>query len=304
MTFSFITAQEIRQVSFLGTIPAYLRPASSYSEIKNRFKLRPYESVLIHSDLNKIDQRHEFAPQQVKDHIATFHENSPHRILLNGPVGTGKSCLAEVIVLRCCLPFIKISGAGLGDSYEGSEKLYIDTLFEVLTKHNSRTALIVDELTALTAKLNGIQEEVESVYYFFEQLERWNQKVVLISTTSSLETVPEYFIKKFRHIYHVDYPSEPFRLAILESSFGFDSNTKNILSELAGKTVGFTIRELLSIYIYAQGYANLREEDNPNNAKITQEDIHQAIKRAMDSHRKKIGNDSDAHDRSYVCTIV
>lgn len=270
------------------TIKASLRPASSRAKIDNKFKLKSYENILKHSSLTEIDQLHEFAPIEVKDHIATFHENTPHRILLKGPVGTGKSSLAELVVLRCCLPYVKISGAELGDEYEESEKLYIDTLFRVLTNHHSRTALIIDELTALTKKLNGIDEQVESVYYFWEQLAKYNQQVVLIATTSQLEEVPKHFLDAFRSIYHIDYPSESFRLAILQNKFGPDPNFRNILVTVAAKTRGFTLRQLESIYSHAQESANYREQDNPNNAPITLEDIQKALKSGIKSHQERL----------------
>lgn len=301
-----ITFEVQHRNSRVITIPAYRRPARSFVEIDNKFKLKPYENVLKYSSLTEIDQLHEFAPKEVKNHIATFHENTPHKILLIGPTGTGKSCLANLIVLRCCLPYIKISGAELGDEYEESEKLYIDTLFKVLTNHHSRTALIVDELTALTSKLRGIDEQVESVYYFFQKLAKCNQKVVLITTTRELEEVPKYFVNKFRSIYHIDYPSESFRLSILQTKFGLNPKFRDVLRAIAVKTAGFSLRELDHIFRDAQDIANYREQENPKNADITLEDIQKAIKRAMKVHKKlhKLsGTDLHVSSNSW-CTIL
>lgn len=270
--------------------PAFLSDQSRGFKIPS-FQLQPYEKIPNKISEHRMDQLLKEAPGCLKGRNATLCKNTSGplcngNILLEGPAGSGKTSLALAIAYKCKSPFIFVAGSRLANSFKNSAPEFIEALFKAL-RTNCRNALIIDEFTAFTAKLNnqndGDMGAVEDFWIALDQ-HRNTYNLIFMATTNEVDKIPAALQDRFGEPHHIGNPSRGLRLSILTDS---PLATSYDVTKLANSTDGFSLRDLELLYSKAQDFANLRELDTQQNATITINDIQAALQHVKKSSRNK-----------------
>ncbi|MEX0940672.1 MAG: ATP-binding protein [Candidatus Babeliales bacterium] len=146
----------------------------------------------------------------------------PTRILLEGPSGSGKSLLAQIIAKKAKPKTYFLKGTAFANEYQNSGAQNLNKLFEPLLKLNKKVAIIIDELTALgkcSSSNNNNRVDPEIIKEFWMLLDKCDEKdnILVIATANEINQLPQQIKTRFAiDSFSIDHPQKEFRLTILK----------------------------------------------------------------------------------------
>ena len=303
---------------------SYANPqASADIGYQIQFRLKSYISAEPERGAIALADSNENFPRLLMDeinNIAAFDNNEKarnflgkdviNRILLVGPPGTGKSTLAKAIAYYCKRDYLFISSATLCNEFKNASIRIIDTLFDTLECYNIPCVLILDEITAFTARANnpatnGDPGGVEHFWIHLDQLKN-NSKILIIFTANSTEQIPDTIKDRFAGCeFFIDFPCKEFRRKIIKNSlaqhFYFEAT---FLDYIAEATAGLSLRELTMIVKRSKNNALSRNRLEKNyDWMIKEEDIQKALDSILTQHSKK-NSEKQWDNFKKTCTIA
>ncbi|MCI5060876.1 MAG: AAA family ATPase, partial [Alphaproteobacteria bacterium] len=254
-------------------------------------------------------------PQQLE----SFNARAPERILITGERGIGKDRLVNAIAGETSLPIVKASGSYLITHEIDEARKYLGNLVENAREQietqsakgikNPRCLLYVERADAIP------EEAMEHFLTSLDTLSRTDQgKIIVITSAFNSNHLTSDFIKHFPTRIHIPLPSIEGRLEILKKIMPpKDKWGKELsLTDIAGRTFGFTFEDIKNTLNRAAMYAQERGVKNRQNIKkLLKADFYKAIDHhAMDSpaleeKRSRFLDESTAiHEAGHAITAL
>lgn len=132
--------------------------------------------------------------------------NAPHRILLSGLPGNGKTALAGAIATTLELPFFVLDYQKVIKSHLGETGENVATVFRSLNE--IPCVLFIDEMETVLTERNrsgqDVGEMARVVSYLLLEIDRLSDNVVLIGATNHPEMLDRAVVRRFE--YHWELP--------------------------------------------------------------------------------------------------
>ena len=141
----------------------------------------------------------------------------PHRILLTGPPGTGKTMLARALARESGATFFSVTLSTLEDKYYGESPKILRALFWA-AKERSPSVLFFDEIDGLMRKR---REDDQSATYgmkteFLQRMDQLEGAVVVIACSNVPGALDPALRRRLPDVYDVPLPNEQERFDILK----------------------------------------------------------------------------------------
>ena len=139
----------------------------------------------------------------------------PHRILLSGPPGNGKTTLAGAISRALELPFLMLDFSSIVSSYMGKTGAQLAEVFRGLS--DVPCVLFADEMeTILTERAaqrgkSDVGEMSRVVSTVLLEIDRLVDKVVFIGATNHAEMLDRAVVRRFDHHWSLPAPTDDVR---------------------------------------------------------------------------------------------
>ena len=215
----------------------------------------------------------------------------PKGVLLCGKPGTGKTLIAKAIAGEANVPFISMSGSEFIEMFAGLGASRVRKLFEKAEKI-SPCIIFIDEIDAIgsrrTSSGSGADtENNQTLNQLLVEMDGFNTdtSVIVIAATNRSEMLDEALLRpgRFDRTITIGLPDIKDREEILKIHLKNKKIEDNVdLKTIAEDTAGFSGAELANILNEAAIYAA-----NRNHAKITFDDIEDALKKVTVGLEKK-----------------
>jgi len=147
-----------------------------------------------------------------REHVEAFKYaglTAPHRILLSGPPGNGKTALAGAIASTLDLPFFVLDYSKSVGSHLGETGGNLAKVFRSLS--TTPCVLFIDEMEAVLTERNGGKDDVGEmarvVSSLLLEIDRLPDEVVLIGATNHSEMLDRAVVRRFEHHWELPAPS-------------------------------------------------------------------------------------------------
>ncbi len=137
----------------------------------------------------------------------------PHRILLSGPPGNGKTTLAGAVAAALGLPFLVLDFSAILSSYMGETGARLAKVFRGLG--DTPAVLFVDELetvlserASVRGKGGDVGEIARVVSTLLLEIDRLSDQLILIGATNHGELLDRAVVRRFDHHWELPAPDE------------------------------------------------------------------------------------------------
>lgn len=182
--------------------------------------------------------------------------NASSSLLLYGPPGCGKSCLARYIASELGYKLVIGRLDGLISSYVGNTAKNIRSIFEFAS--NLPCVLFLDELDAI-AKLRDDTQEIGElkrvVNSFLQNLDSLGPQTIVIAATNHPQLLDTAVWRRFSYRLELSYPDYDMRIDLwttfLKDKIAFSKNEICVLSDISEGFSGSDIKEIcLKLFRY------------------------------------------------------
>ncbi len=190
-------------------------------------------------------------------------------LLFEGPPGTGKTQLCQLLAREAGCLILYISGGAFRTAYQGSAKKLMDelinTALELIKTTGKRVVVLIDEVDGTTSRLephNSTQEDNRAIKVMISHLDqqRHNDKLYFMCTTNYPENMDSAILRRFERI-EVPLPDYGAR----ERIFRYYFKQRGI--EIDTETPGSVSSEFLTLLLTAtDGFSGDRIKKVVNNA--------------------------------------
>ena len=244
--------------------------ALNFDDDKKKICQKEYQQLLMHNCPTKLKeiislytQLAESNDEKPDGSLEEIKKILPSKILLTGPMGCGKSSLAELIAFKSGRPTMKIMPV-IANEFQNSGLENLNRLFLPLLESNKSQVLIFDDFTWYTNRLQ-ISHDTESglAERFWTLLDECEKnKNILVILTSYKKNLPEEITSRFKRSHFIiPQPDLEIKKLILKYYLGSHHNiTDNQLGLI--KTKNFSLRWLESLCMSARFTARMRESSS------------------------------------------
>lgn len=215
----------------------------------------------------------------------------PKGVLMVGPPGTGKTLLAKAVAGEANVPFFSISGSDFVEMFVGTGASRVRDMFKTAQK-NAPCILFIDEIDAVGRQRGagmggGNDEREQTLNQLLVEMDGMtdNNGIVVIAATNRPDVLDPALRRsgRFDRNITVSLPDVKGREEILKVHAANKPLAANIsLTNLAQRTPGFSGADLANVLNEGAILAVRNRE-----AKITQDDLDEAIDRVMMGPAKK-----------------
>jgi len=205
----------------------------SLDAIVRKYNKTPLDSNVVPSSLEKLILQQApslsldeiILPEDVKLSLAQFfkeHENNallgdleldlPHKLLLSGPPGNGKTVLAAGIAQSLDLPFLVLDYSSVISSYLGNTGGNIANIFRTIS--NIPCVLFIDEMDTVLSERSGatgrtdVAETSRIVTTLLLEIDKLPSNVILIGATNHTEMLDRAVVRRFEHHWVLPLPED------------------------------------------------------------------------------------------------
>lgn len=218
------------------------------------------------SQLNQI-----LAEQRQRKRLMDFGFNPAHRLLLEGPPGTGKTMTASVLAAELSLPMFKIRLDSLLSKYMGETASKLRIVFDSVAQRPG--VYLFDEFDALGGDRSGndVGEARRILNSFLVFLEDSSPESIVIAATNHRSILDKALFRRFDAILSYQLPTEAQAVAVINARLGSLLKDKKI-SGIGPLTQGLSHAELVKAAEDAAKSAIMRGE-----SVVSQKDLKEAL---------------------------
>lgn len=228
----------------------------------------------------------------------------PRGVLLHGPPGSGKTCLAMAIAGELGVPLIKVSAPELVSGMSGESESRIRELFDQAVQ-SAPCLLFLDEIDAITPKRETAQREMErrivaQLLTCLDDLGRSASQVMVIGATNRPDSLDPALRRagRFDRELKLGIPDESARSRILGVLCGKLRLSGNVnLDVISRNTPGYVGADLKALTqeaanvaikrIFAENSPSLGNENFDENVAIEERDFMVALKKIQPSAKRE-----------------
>lgn len=166
-------------------------------------------------------QLRQILAEQRQRHTLVDHGFDPvHRLLLEGPPGTGKTMTASVLARELSLPLLTIRLDSLMSKYLGETASKLRLVFEAAAEQ--RAVYFFDEFDALGGDRagNDVGEARRILNSFLVFLEQVSAESIIIAATNHRELLDRALFRRFDLVLTYDLPAPDQAVAIMRARLG------------------------------------------------------------------------------------
>lgn len=195
-----------------------------------------------------------------------------HRLLLEGPPGTGKTMTAAVLAHELSLPLLTIRLDALMSKYMGETASKLRTVFDAVTQHHG--VYLFDEFDALGAdrSANDVGEARRILNSFLVFLENSSTESLVIAATNHRKILDKALFRRFDTVFSYALPDTTQATAVVRARLGSLSRGLHY-SELAGDMSGLSHADLVRAAESAAKSAILTGE-----SRVSVDELRQALR--------------------------
>jgi len=181
--------------------------------------------------------------------LREFNMTPPRGLLLIGPPGCGKTCLALAMGKSFELPVFKLNTSRLFQSQLGESEATFNQVLDTLYQFNTPLIFFIDEIEKLFSLRNG-EMDGNTAYRllsaFLDFLGTHQNRIFTIATCNSIWSLPPELLRKgrFDEIFYIPFPEADERKAILDAICKKYSITITDTDQLVKELDGFTGSEI------------------------------------------------------------
>lgn len=215
-------------------------------------------------------------PHEINSAISSIEQNifddNEKNIIMHGPSGTSKSCLAQAIAIKTKTPCIIFNAGSISTQYMNSGVQNLHKIFEYarqVEKEHNKCIVILDEIEALTKKhVHKESHENNILISFWQEIDNLNNSnVMVIGTMNNTQDLPIQVTNRSSMIL-VPLPKLKHREAVLSHHLEIKVKKHNLTYStwitplnLAYLTKGFSHRDLQNTITRATKPAILDSKD-------------------------------------------
>jgi SpoVK/Ycf46/Vps4 family AAA+-type ATPase len=202
-----------------------------------------------------------------------------HRLLLEGPPGTGKTMTAAVIAHELSLPLLTVRLDSVMSKFLGESATKLRVVFDAVAEQ--RAVFLFDEFDALGGdrSANDVGEARRILNSFLVFLEHASAESIVVAATNHQAILDRALFRRFDLVIHYSLPDEQQAVAVMRSRLG--SLRKGIRWAAVGPaTVGLSPAELVKASEAAAKLALMRGDD-----RVAMDDLIDALR----ARREAIG---------------
>lgn len=159
-----------------------------------------------------------------------------HRILLEGPSGTGKTMTASVIANEIGLPLYVVRLEKIVTKYMGETSLKLSRVFDFMTDISG--VYLFDEFDAIGQR-RGLDNEVGEMRRvlnsFLQMMERDTSDSIILTATNDMASLDQALFRRFDKALHYSLPSDEDKMVIIQNklaSFALKEEFKSLMPSL------------------------------------------------------------------------
>ncbi|XP_078481022.1 ATPase family gene 2 protein homolog A isoform X1 [Ciona intestinalis] len=217
-------------------------------------------------------------------------------ILLCGPPGTGKSMLAKSVAGELNANMMLLRGTEVMSRFFGESEKQLNSVFDEARKR-SPCIVVIDDVESLCPRRDASRSDVEkrivaSFISIMDALNSWEEDVVVIATTSRLESIDPALRRSGRFDREVDVgiPSSSDRMEILIKLLAKKEHriSREQMEALADQAHGYVGADLYAVCGEAGLHAVKRCTSTDDDVIITSDDVTHGLKEVPPSAMREL----------------
>ncbi|SES17698.1 AAA family ATPase [Corynebacterium cystitidis] len=256
-----------RERQQLGSVTKLAQPRGELGElVEATYPEIKLKQLVVPTDLrNQIKQL--LAEQRQRKNLLDYGFSPAHRLLLEGPPGTGKTMTAAVLATELQIPLITVRLDSILSKYMGETASKLRLVFDEVAQR--RAVYLFDEFDALGADRSGndVGEARRILNSFLVFLEEASDESLVLAATNHRGILDQALFRRFDVVLTYSLPDSRQAIAVIKGRLG-SLATGTRMDKLGEYTEGLSHAELVKAAETAAKAVIMRGE-----SQVTRDDI-------------------------------